>query len=238
MAEYSCEICKDKKAILKGYKPDGLPRYERCVCATKKIWANRLGPQIWMAKAIKESALEKHLEDNLFIRADNTSFFSHLRCTLIKQGEGYKFHVMNDAKIFQIWLGKDKDYDSLQDLVPYDLLIITMGATIYENKAHAAVMQEAVHVRLLEGRPTWIQASRDINEVLKSQESAPEHVAMFKDMIEEHFKTLSFGKVQTLGQKSSTGQTVAVGTPPSGGKRRRNINQMAALSMNPGTNKK
>jgi len=225
VAEYECQICKDEKATFTGYSSDGFPRYMRCICATRKIWANRLGPQIYTAKKIKISMLSSYFGDNLFIRGDTASFYSHLRCALLLKGLKFKFKILNDSKIFNIWIGKDKDFDSLQDLVGLDLLVIMMGATIYENRAHAAVIQEACYARMMEGKSIWVQSQLELNEVLKSNESAPENVELFKQMIESEFKHVVLGKSLTAAQKIQDANSVAIGTPPRG--RKKSMNEMA-----------
>jgi len=145
--------------------------------------------------------------DNMFIKASEHTLLSHLRWALgckFNTKPSHTYRISSDARLLGIWLSKEaytqkqkstrdetEAYNNLADFVaPPDLFILLLGNLGQRNKAMPGVIQEALSIRILEGKPTWV--FEDINEEVRfgtGHLSYSYDLAMFLD---KHFSVIDF----------------------------------------------
>lgn len=151
-----------------------------CICAYAKDMRKHLGAEIADVAAPEDSPLfvpEPESErvdlttENLHLQGYWSVILSHLKWALTFKGLGFKFKVVTDQQILDVWLGKDAyttktratredevSYNTLADLLgrKYDLAIVHLGFLTSNNRAMPSVLQEALMVREAAYLPTWV----------------------------------------------------------------------------------
>lgn len=167
MTKNECEICEGT-----GYidVPDRVDTRMRCKCTLKKLYRNKLGNEIFGAKALEASPFADVVDQNLFVVSTRRDFLPHLRYSLIEQGLSFFSRITNDSQMLDAWLAKPKEHSkqegtdstgtgftSLRDLVEDpELMVLFLGIVSYGNKALPGVLLEALRIRSFKGLPTWI----------------------------------------------------------------------------------
>lgn len=166
MPKDNCPICDGK-----GYLPvpGKVDTRMRCKCTLQVLYHNKLGSEVFNAKALDSSEYANLVSKNLFITSTRRDFLPHLRFALIEQGLGYFSRITNDSQMLDAWLSKGrehsqeagtagaKDFTSLRDLVEDpQLVVIFLGIVAYSNRALPGVLLEALRTRSFEGKPTWV----------------------------------------------------------------------------------
>jgi hypothetical protein len=169
-----CPLCNGRQWIITSEEKE-----KPCKCLRKKMLEDHLGPEITTARLIQSKLFipggDDRTQDNLFIKGTWTTVLSHLRWALgckfnTKPDKPHRFCIETDAKVISVFVGahsymhRSKDtredvdtYNSLEDLVePHDLFILRLGFLGYANKAAAGSIKQALGVREVACKPTWI----------------------------------------------------------------------------------
>ena len=148
----------------------------QCICAYAADMRAHLGLLIASASVIPESPLfvpdgDDLTLENIHLKGYLPTILSHLKWAFTFKGLGFKFKVVTDQQILDVWLGKSsytkqveeqreiKDvYNTLEDLVgkESDLVIVLLGRLISPNRAMPAVLLEALMIRQTLNLPTWV----------------------------------------------------------------------------------
>jgi hypothetical protein len=112
-------------------------------------------------------------EENLFLKGSWTDLLPHFRWTLgckYNLDTSHSFLITTDERLLQVWLGSESytqrsrskrdevdTYNNLADLVNGPrLLIIRLGFLGYPNKAAPGVLKQALGIREVSLKPTWL----------------------------------------------------------------------------------
>src|SRR5579863_6186661 len=106
---FNCETCKDKGAIVDHIDDNGLAVYKRCLCATEKLFKNKLGLALFAATKLQKSGLEEFVDKNVFLRGSVEAFYAHLRYVVIYHGLNFYYQLVSDKQLLDVYLGKDPD---------------------------------------------------------------------------------------------------------------------------------
>lgn len=170
-----CPICKGRGSI-----PRDNLNEDKCRCLKIKELTKHLGPELWLAPTIRSPLYqpgEKPVDrttENLFVSAAWPVCTAHFKWALgckftVKKG-AHRFLLTTDERLLRIYLGGDAygqrskakrdeidTYNNLRDfIVDYDLLIIRLGFLGYPNKAMSGALKEALGIREVETKPTWL----------------------------------------------------------------------------------
>ena len=170
-----CQQCGGTGSILAVVEPPHPPHYRRCECALRLDILENVEKGLrglTTAPPVPSTPLSEKLNSNLWI-VSGGEFLAHLRHVAIRNPISWSFRVYSDAELVTSWLasialkGQDifdadahtvsTEFLTLTDMVtPPDLLIIRMGIKAARNAAAPEVLQEALQLRMHEGKPTWI----------------------------------------------------------------------------------
>jgi hypothetical protein len=205
-------------------------------CLRPRMVRDFLGTELAMAEpSIKSSPLYAALGDvneeptldrtteNLFIKSTWSALRVHLKLALGHRfwlNPSFHFRTETDERIFNVWIGKEKyegrsrnvrddvtTFNSLRDLtLEPDLFIVRLGHIAHPNKAAPGAFKEALQLREVALKPTWV-----VQESSEHPYSWSVDVAAY---LSEHFDVVDLTHLP-LGS-SPQEQTVAsstVGTP-------------------------
>ncbi len=149
-----------------------------CLCAYARRLKVHLGPEIANAPNLEgESPLfwppdEVDLtEKNIVIQGYWTDILPHLRWAIGCKGPLFRFKIITDEKMKTVFVGAEsyqhrarserdniETNNSLNDIVgpEWDLLIIRLGFLGYKNQAMPGALKEALMLREVALKPTWI----------------------------------------------------------------------------------
>ncbi len=186
---------------------------EPCVCLRAKLFKQHLGAEIALAPTIVTSPLFQlgpegqlpsvdRTTENLFIKGEWADILSHLKWALYCKGLKYRFRVVTDERIRTIFVGaeaytarnkKQRDdmqtFNTLADLVgvEFELIVIRLGFLGHKNIAAAGAFKEALMLREVLCKPTWIVE-------VPSSIFGPGHLTYSDDVgdyIDNHFEVLT-----------------------------------------------
>ena len=201
-----CSICNGAEVV---YVND--TDVETCRCLKARLVKQHLGPEIASAPTILQSPLLKVVEDavvldrtqeNLFIKAPWVDVLPHLKWVFYAKGTRFRFRIITDEKIKTVFVGAESymsrpkgkrddviPINSLNDLVgsDYDLVIIRLGFLGHKNVAAPGALKEALMIREVACRPTWI-VEMPTNIFGYGCPTYSDDVA---DYIERHFEVLN-----------------------------------------------
>jgi len=140
-----------------------------------------MGPLIAGAPVIYSSPLyvpggDDLTEECLFVKGYWRHIAAHLKWMLFHKGLRFRYRLVTDEKLKNVYLGKeayaakakdlrdaDENYNSLTDLIGEDfsLVIICLGYLGYKNVAAAGILKEALMLRETMGKPTWLIEDSD-----------------------------------------------------------------------------
>lgn len=156
--------------------------HQMCLCLYNRKMSLHLGPEIVRAVTEKDSSLyhkttvkgEEVLIDrtkeNLFLKTYWSDLTGHLKWTLYCKGLFFSFQVTTDERIRNVYVGNEQythrtrssrdeteANNSLHDLLgDVDLLVLRLGFLGYRNQAMAGALLEALRIREVSLKPTWI----------------------------------------------------------------------------------
>ena len=176
-----------------------------CVCAYARRLKMHLGPEILSAENIRSPFFVPDGDDftmnNVFFKSYWRDFLPHLKWVLGCKGPMFRFRILTDEKLRTVYVGSESytsrprskrdDMDtnnSLNDIVGGDisLLIIRLGFLGYKNIAMPGILKEALMLREVALKPTWIVESPNAPLV-------PGHFAYSDEVFEyilERFKSV------------------------------------------------
>jgi hypothetical protein len=209
-----CEICGGKGVI----DIDDL-HVQLCVCGKRRMFRTHLGPEILAAENVKSSpfyvlgAVRRRpsvdlTKQNMFVKSSWRTLLPHLKWTLFYKGLNFRFRIVTDERILNVRLGKESAilksrseredgkhqfYDSLYDLLEDpDLVIVRLGKLGHKNIAAAGYLKEALMIREVNNKPTWLVEEPDnpytavmIDGTLQGNYSYSEETAGY---IHDHFE--------------------------------------------------
>lgn len=211
--EAPCPLCEGRHWIItseEGEKP--------CKCHRTAMIKKHLGPEILTARSLRSSPLYVHgksdrTKDNLFIKGSWHTILSHLQWALgskfnEKPNVPHRFKIETDEKIVNVFVGNHsfthrpksmredvETFNALSDFVePPDLFILRLGFLGYPNKAAPGSVKQALGVREVACKPTWIIES-------PSNPFGPGHFTYSEDLagyIDEHFEVLDLSGGDTV----------------------------------------
>jgi hypothetical protein len=154
-----------------------------CDCKIAEYMTTHLGTEIARAKSIYSSPLMEladvsgtppkldRTRENLHIKSTWIDLLPHLKLCLWVKGIFFNFRVVTDEKIKTVFVGaesynqraKSKRDDmatmnSLNDLIgpEYDFVVVRLGFLGHKNVAAPGAVKEALMVRDVARKPTWI----------------------------------------------------------------------------------
>ncbi len=154
---------------------------QRCRCATLRLIAKRLGPEITKARPVITTTPLVTTQDQ-YITGPWDLFCAHFRCValpVLAMDETW-FHVITtDERLKTIFVGgestqtkvKKRDdkappLDSVADLVSGpDLVVIRLGFLGYKNVAAAGALRESMLVRKALAKPTWLVYDQNLGPI-------------------------------------------------------------------------
>lgn len=176
-----CDLCGDTGKI---QNPKDDLRVEQCVCAYIKalrahlsnpVMALDVGLDLVSTPSIRKSSLLTNsvdrTNDNLLLQGPWSHVLPHLKFVLGYKGLAYRFRFVSDERLLNVWLGKSSYgaksrqlreeevyFNSVSDLVnpDFDLVIIRLGVLGYKNKALPGILLEALQVRAIKEKATWV----------------------------------------------------------------------------------
>ena len=176
-----CSICNNPDGKI---EIDEHGSTRQCACSFRAHCQKRLPPDIAGTEPILTSPL-LHIgrpgevivdltTENLFIKSWWADFAPHLLMALtyrMLQNLMFPFRITNDAELRDVYVGskaytarsrqrRDEipTYNGLADFIGGDreLVIIRLGGLGYKNRAMPGIMHEALVLRRMASKPTWI----------------------------------------------------------------------------------
>jgi hypothetical protein len=182
----TCPHCHGER-----FTPNGENSSKQCLCAFWKEVGIRLGPEIGGARKIAATPLlvlgrvggdvevDRTIE-NLFIKGWWSDIISHLQivlsCKMMNDNLRYPFKIVTDGEIFEVRMSMraynsrprsrrdiDQIYNTLSDFMgpSEELVIIRLGSFAYRNSAVPGYLKEALIMRMVVGKATWIVEEPD-----------------------------------------------------------------------------
>jgi hypothetical protein len=160
--------------------------HRMCICLYNRKMRVHLGPELTSAKPVFDSPLYQQVFDpvqgnlptvdltgkNLFIKAWWNELVGHLTWAFYCHGPNWCFQIVTDERIRNVYVGNEQygaksrkkrdDVDSnnsLHDLIggeDFSLVVIRLGFLGYKNIAMAGALLEALRIREVHLKPTWI----------------------------------------------------------------------------------
>ena len=176
----ACTICGGTGWIL----IDEL-RVRECRCKAMERIRAHIGDEVALSPTITTSPLftvengqvTTDLTDrNLYIESSWNALLPHLKLALMNKGVGFYCRTIDDEMIKRVFVGsthyknktqEDRDrqgyYNCLADLVGEvcDLVILRFGIMKYTNRAGAGAVHEALSIRQVLRKPTWLVSTPD-----------------------------------------------------------------------------
>ncbi len=195
--QYSCEICKDKGAVVDRIDENGLTIYRRCICATENLFRVKLGRALFEATRIQKSGIEQLVDKNLFLNCSVEALYAHLRFTVIYQGLGLHFRLASDHELLSVFLGNNEEEKTTRVFLDPQLLVLQLGLVGYSNKALPGVVSEIVQLRLAENKPTWLSAENDLSS------SDLYYSEVLRRLVDDYFDKVRLGKAASKNKVST-----------------------------------
>lgn len=151
----------------------------QCVCYYARQLKVYWGPEIAAAKTLRGSFFfvpkgDDFTTRNLFIKAYWRELLPHVKWALGCKGTMFRYRVLTDEKLRTIYVGAESytsrprskrddmvTINTLADVVgpEIDLVIIRLGFLGYKNIAMPGILKEALMLREVACKPTWVVES-------------------------------------------------------------------------------
>ena len=156
----------------------------RCRCNVKIQIQNKLGPEIGSAPLIEGGLYETgtswpspkrdRTRENLFLQGPWLTLLGHFRwaftCKLIETGLRFHWVIITDERIKNIYVGnehfraktrdegeREESHNGLPDIMGgHDLVIVRLGFLGHKNRSAGGGLWEALMLREIERKPTWV----------------------------------------------------------------------------------
>lgn len=114
----------------------------------------------------EDTVLWKYRDENLLIEGPLDSIRPHVAGVLNKMLEqGKTFDFMDAYRLVEIFLDKDEEYQTSQDLAEYDLFGLLLGFGDVLNRRLPDLIVQALARRELVQRPTWVILGLSLQQV-------------------------------------------------------------------------
>lgn len=159
--------------------------HRMCICLYNRKMRVHLGPELMSARPIFDSPLYQQVFDtdqgnlptvdlttkNLFIKTWWNDLLGHLTWAFYCKGPNWYFQLTTDERIRTVFVGNESyraksrksrdDIDTLNSLTDligdqYGLVIVRLGFLGYKNVAMAGALLEALRIREVQLKPTWV----------------------------------------------------------------------------------
>lgn len=206
-----CPIC-DGSGWINVTSDPKYPTDKPCRCTLRYRFRLKVGAEVYESEKIAFSPLEMKLGANCYIQSDPREFRPHLRRALLKAGLNFFHRSSTDQDLLDAWLSKERavtkatqtdtiDFSSLRDLAEApDLLIIHLGVKTHSNRAMANVIQEAINIRMFQGKPTWLRTP--FHAGLENKDTVY-YSPNLVDFVYEHFEQFTFKPTTSYAPLSS-----------------------------------
>ena len=201
-----------------------------CLCLLTEMLSGYLGPDLNSAPKITYGplyALDENFNtkldrtsENLFIKSTWPVFLPHLRLAIgysWYNDSAFRYLILTDERILNVFVGNEQynnrsrksrenkdSYNGLKDLVEgSNLIIVRLGFLGYKNAAAPGALKQALMIREVARKPTWIVRSPE-DEYPRSWN---DEVALY---VKEYFDTvdLSTTTPRTLAEDPSPSMNV------------------------------
>jgi len=159
--------------------------HRMCICLYNRKMRVHLGPELMSVKPVFDSPLYQQVFDasegnlpmldltgkNLFLKSRWDDLLGHMTWAFYCKGPNWYFHIVTDERIRNVYVGNEQylakrrsrreeedSNNSLHDLIgeSFDLVILRLGFLGYKNIAMAGALLEALRIREVQLKPTWI----------------------------------------------------------------------------------
>lgn len=160
--------------------------HRMCICLYNRKMRVHLGPELMSARPVFDSPLYQQVfdteqgnlptvdltEKNLFLKSKWNDLLGHLTWAFYCKGPNWYFQIVTDERIRTVYVGNEhyvakrrsrrdevESNNSLHDLIggeAFNLVIIRLGFLGYKNVAMAGALLEALRIREVQLKPTWI----------------------------------------------------------------------------------
>jgi len=136
------------------YQENG--RWVRCPCLVMSLNRSRLGP-MYCPKPRETTQLTDKIRDDLLIEGPLLTVRPHIARVLLDMAESGKSHMTMDAyRLVEIFLEKDDSFDSVNQAVNPDILVLLLGFADPPNKYLPELILQVLRRRALLLKPTWV----------------------------------------------------------------------------------
>lgn len=202
-----------------------------CMCSYAKRLYAHLGPEIGGAPRLEGSSPLFWPQDevdlttkNVVIKGYWTDVLPHMRWVLGSKGTMFHYKILTDEKLRTVYVGAEaytsrarskrddlETYNTLADIVgaEWDLLVIRLGFLGYKNVAMPGVLQEALMLREVALKPTWLIES-------PQAPFAPGHFAFSEEgfeYIQRRFEVIEISEFDASRQEAVTPQNYSGNAP-------------------------
>lgn len=138
-----------------GHYYDG-GRWRRCECLERE--ANKLRLGVFNTANVRDSSSLSGLrEKDLLVEGPIRVIREHVARVLLDMAEeGKSYYCMDAYRLVEIFLDKDEEFKTSQDLADFDLLVMLLGFGDVANRRLPDLILQALNRRELVQRPTWV----------------------------------------------------------------------------------
>lgn len=131
-------------------------QWERCNCLKMEIAKRQLGP-FYSDQPIKNSPLYQMKDRSLLIEGPLSNIRPHVSGVLLRlTEEGASFRSMDAYRLIEIFLEKDREFDSVSEGTEVDLLILLLGFGDPPNRYLPELVVQTLDRREIRTLPTWV----------------------------------------------------------------------------------
>lgn len=153
MGRESCEY-KDRCGKTGHYQVKGV--WHRCQCLEREINKQKLG-FFDTPNPRKDSPLLKLRTENVLLEGPLASVRPHMAGVILAlSAEGKSVKAIDAYRLVEIFIDKDEEFRSYQDIADYELLVIMLGFGDVKNQRLPDLIMQVLNRRELIQKPTWV----------------------------------------------------------------------------------
>lgn len=179
-----------------------------CPNVLKRRILENLGPEIASVQGCNSPlyqcpphspVVKDYTTQNLLLVSTWPGLLPHFKWALYAKGQMFRFRVVTDNKIKTVFVGDDqyrarptsvredmRTFNNLEDLVgDLDLVILKLGYLGHKNAAAAGALKEALLIREVARKPTWV-----IEDTRVGYEWHHSRSPEVEDYLERHFERM------------------------------------------------